>query len=339
MPGDRVELSVVAPMFNEQENVRSTVEAIRETLRDFPAAWEFVMVNDGSTDNTLAVAQEVAQTDERVRVVSYGQNAGRGKALRTGIAAARGEFIVTTDFDLSYEPGHILRLYAALKENPDLDAVLGSAYMPGGQAIGVPWFRLLVSKVGNRILARAMGGKFHTITCVLRGYRRRAIDALELQSDGKEIHLEILSKLVALGFKVKEIPATLRSRKKGKSKFRFRKTSGTHLLFSVMERPMMLFGLFGAALLVAGFGLGLFLLAKWRQGLVDPLHPFNPERPLMTVLVVLLLVGVQVLMFGFLAIQMVDLRRQLYLVQKQNRERMRGTTELKIGSCKMQIEN
>jgi glycosyltransferase involved in cell wall biosynthesis len=321
MPNASVELSIVAPMFNEQENVRSTVEAIRQTMRGFPGTWEFVMVNDGSRDGTLAAAQAESQADERIRVVSYAENAGRGKALRTGFAAARGEIIVSTDFDLSYEPGHLLRLHQALKENPELDAVLGSAYMPGGQAIGVPWFRLFLSKVGNRILSRAMGGEFHTITCVLRGYRRRALDALELQSDGKEIHLEILSKLVALGFKVKEIPATLRSRKKGKSKFRFRKTSASHLLFSVLERPMMLFGLIGTLLLTTGCALGLFLLVKWWQGLGDRLHPFNPDRPLMTVLIVLLLGGVQMLMFGILAIQMVDLRRQLYVVQRQNRER------------------
>ena len=307
-------------MFNEEENVSSTVQRIGETMEGFDAEWELVMVNDGSTDGTLAAAQAEAASDQRVRVVSYPVNRGRGCALRTGFAAARGDIVVSTDFDLSYTPDHLLKLYHALRDDEGADVVLGSAYMPGGAVEGVPFNRIFWSKLGNRILSWAFGGQFKTITCVLRGYRRHVLESLELQSDGKEIHLEILSKVVALGYRVQEIPATLRWRKKGASKFKLRKTSASHLLFGVLERPMMMFGLLGLAMMVVGAVVGVYLLHEFVVGLMDPSDPFNPERPLMTVLVVCLLAGIQFLAFGFLAIQIVSLRRELYVVQRAFRQ-------------------
>ena len=309
-----IALSIVAPMYNEQENIPRTVGLIKKEMEGFGRSWEFIMVDDGSTDGTRAAALAQAEADPRIRVVGYSRNAGRGKALRTGIAAARGAIIVSTDFDLSYEPSHITRIFRELDADPELDAVLGSAYMEGGQAIGVLRFRLFVSKLGNRILSFAMGGRFKTITCVLRGYRRDVIQSLELESDGKEIHLEILSKLVAMGYSIKEIPATLRARKKGRSKFRFRATSLSHLMFSLYERPMMLFGLLGVLAIVLGVFVGLYLFVQY-------LHArLNPERPLMTVLVVLLLGGVQILAFGYLAIQLLALRKQIYILQRENKQ-------------------
>jgi len=303
----------VAPMYNEEENVPRTVGLIKREMEGLGRSWEFIMVDDGSTDGTRAAALALAQADPHLRVVGYRRNAGRGKALRTGIAAARGAFIVTTDFDLSYEPSHITRLLRELELDPELDAVLGSAYMEGGQAVGVPWFRLFVSKLGNRILSFAMGGRFKTITCVLRGYRRDVIQSLELESDGKEIHLEILSKLVALGYSIREIPATLRARKKGRSKFRLRATALSHLAFSLYERPMMLFGLLGVLSLVLGLAVGFYLFAKYLHGTL------TAGRPLFTVLLVLMLGGVQILAFGYLAIQLLALRKQIYIVQRENK--------------------
>ena len=140
------------------------------------------------------------------------------------------------------------------------------------------------------------------------------IQSVELESNGKEIHLEILSKLAALGYNIKEIPATLRARKKGRSKFRLKATALSHLRFSFYERPMMVFGLLGAFSLVFGFIIGVFLLAQYWHGRL------NPDRPLMTVLVVLLLGGVQILAFGFLAIQILALRKEIYILQRENKQ-------------------
>jgi len=310
---DRPDLTVIAPMYNEEDNVASTVERIKDAMKEFPGAWEFVMVNDGSTDATLERAEEIAAKEPNIRVVGYAKNAGRGRALRTGFAAARGGIIATTDFDLSYSPDHILRMYEHLAAHPDCDIVLASVYMSGGMVRGVPAGRFLMSWAGNVVLRFALGGKFHTTTCVVRAYRREVLDALDLESDGKEIHLEILSKALALGLSVDEIPATLTGRRKGRSKFRFRKTSFSHLLFSVIERPMMLFGAAGLFLILAGLVDGVYIVYKWRTATL------NPSRPLMTLLVILILGGIQVLAFGFLAVEIGMLRRMITRLSSKSR--------------------
>jgi hypothetical protein len=116
-----------------------------------------------------------------------------------------------------------------------------------------------ISKFGNKILRFAMPNRIYTSTGIFRAYRKKVLDSLELESDGKEIHLEILSKAIALGYRVKEIPAILTSRRRGKSKFKFRKTAISHLVFSVFEKPMIIFGFIGLFTLAIGFLIGLYI--------------------------------------------------------------------------------
>ncbi|NCQ28076.1 MAG: glycosyltransferase family 2 protein, partial [Armatimonadetes bacterium] len=93
---DRPEVSVVVPMFNEEENVEATVERLKGALEPLKCAYEIVLVNDGSTDNTHAVAQAVSEREPNVSFVSYPINRGRGKAMRTGFARASGNLVCTT---------------------------------------------------------------------------------------------------------------------------------------------------------------------------------------------------------------------------------------------------
>ena len=309
----RPSISVVMPMYNEEENVSSTLKAVRKELSSLDAPWEIVLVNDGSTDNTLALVQEAAAEDARVRVISYAPNLGRGRALRTGFAQARGDIIITIDFDLSYSAEFILKLYQELLRDPSLDFVIASPYMPGGKTLDVPRGRLCLSKLANKTIGFALGGRFKTVTGILRGYRRQVIQALELTSNSKEIHLEILSKLMALGYRGSEVPAVLQGRRRGRSKFRLGATSLSHLAFTFFERPMIFFGFLGLILLILGIIDGTYIIVLWQKGTL------NPQRPLMTLLVLLILGGVQVFAFGFLAMQLVALRRELYILQRENR--------------------
>ena len=179
-------------MFNEEENARETIGRVCEALRDEVTSYEVVAVNDGSTDETAQILDELAKEFSEVIAAGYRHNRGRGAALRHGFAASRGRFVVSIDADLSYGPEHILSLYRALEGDPDVDIVLGSAYMPGGGVVDVPFRRLFISRLGNLVLSRLLPARIHTSTCVLRGYRRAALDSLLLCSDDKDIHLEIL---------------------------------------------------------------------------------------------------------------------------------------------------
>lgn len=307
-----VYFSVIVPMYNEEENVAQMAAEISQTLQGQIESYEIVLVNDGSTDGTLEAAQRVEENDEHVRVVSYKHNGGRGKALRTGFGHVQGELIATIDADLSYSPETLLDFVRVLEDDSEVDLVLASPYMPGGRTEGVPPLRLAVSRWGNVILSASMPERIHTITSIVRGYRREVLESMTLESNGKEIHLEILSKALAMGYRVKEIPAVLRSRQKGQSKFRFRITALSHLLFTFFEKPILLFGLAGALFLLLGLAVGGYLIWLWQH------QALNPNRPFMTLMVLLIVTGTQALSFGFLATQLMHLKREMYKIQGQN---------------------
>lgn len=335
-----IDLSVIIPMYNEEEIIAGTIEAVIKELESINAdesappvggvfrrsgrmtenpdesisrkiKWELILVNDGSVDGTLQACEENRQGDERISIVDYSPNRGRGYALRRGFAAARGDLVISIDADLTYSPEHITRIWRELNSS-GVDIVLGSVYMKGGRAENVPFKRLLISRLGNMILGLTFPGRIKTITCVLRGYRREVLDSLELESDGKEIHLEILAKAISVGFRVKEIPAVLTARKKGKSKFRFRATSISHLLFSFYQKPMIIFGLLGFIMVLIGFILGGVFVIQRYMGIL------NPTRPIFILMVLLLLAGIQMLSFGFIANQIGIIKKEIYKIQKEN---------------------
>lgn len=305
-------LSVIVPMYNEQEIIAETIRSVMAELEQLKIDWEIILVSDGSTDETVRVCRQIVEKDTRIKVVEYTPNRGRGYALRKGFAAAAGEYIVSIDADLTYSPDHISRIFRELVAS-EVDIVLGSAYMKGGRVINVPFKRLLISRIGNMILGLAFPGKIKTITCVLRGYRKEVLDSLELDSDGKEIHLEILAKAISVGFRIKEIPAVLTARQKGKSKFRFKATSISHLLFSFYQKPMIIFGFSGFIMVLIGIILGIIFVIQRYMGIL------NPTRPIFILMIILLLAGVQMLSFGFIANQIGIIKKEIYKIQKENK--------------------
>ncbi len=323
----KYDVSIVVPMHNESANVSETLTQISKELTRGNHRFQVIAVDDGSTDDTPRKLYAYASTADWLKVISYQPNQGRGYAIRAGINAAVGEIICTIDADLSYSPDHLTRMIALLDKYERLDCVVGSPYVAGGSTEDVPPLRLFISRLGNRIISRAMGGKIKTSTCVLRAYRKNCIKSLELFSSGKELHLEIISKLLAASYSILEMPATLRSRKKGKSKFRFRAIAASHLLFSMHEKPMLLFGLIGMGLIGLGLVGGGYVILLWQSGTL------NPNRPLMTLLVLFILTGIQILMFGFLGSGLVRLRKEIFVVQRENK-----TLEMKLDQWKESIE-
>lgn len=307
-------VSVVVPMHNEAANLPDTLVAIANELQSSGRTFEVVAVNDGSTDDTGSRLRALAAIAAWLRIVDYSPNRGRGYAIRAGIARAEGEFICTIDADLSYTPDHLTQMLAAFDRFPALDCVVGSPYTEGGRTEGVSLWRLLLSRWGNRVISRAMGGRIKTSTGVLRAYRASCIKSLELFSDGKELHLEIISKLLAAGYNLIEQPATLRGRTRGRSKFHLRSIASSHLAFSLHERPILLFGLIGLILIGIGIVGGGYVIYLWRSSAL------NPDRPLMTLVPLLILTGIQILVFGFLGSGLARLRREILIVQRENKE-------------------
>ncbi|MCE7697949.1 MAG: glycosyltransferase family 2 protein, partial [Methanobacterium paludis] len=215
--------------------------------------------------------------------------------------------------DLSYNTDHIIKLASELINDESLDMVLGSPYMEGGEVKNVPFVRLFISKVANIFVGFSIPGDLSTVTSVLRAYRKEVLDSLELESNGTEINLEILSKANANHFRIKEVPAVLEGRKLGQSKLKFRAKTITHVLFSFYEKPMMLFGMIGLILCFIGAISAIYLFYQYLIGTLDP------TRPLMLFMVLMLISGLQVLIFGFVATQISLLKKEMYIIQKENR--------------------
>ena len=305
-------------MCNEEENARNTLEKVKEALnsngKECPKGlWEILVVDDGSIDKTADIVKEFTQNDNRIKIISHSTNYGRGKALKTGFANATGDIIVTIDADLSYTPEHISKLTEEFQKDSSIDIVIGSPYMVGGKAENIPFHRIFLSKIGNSILRFALSSELRTFTGILRAYRKEVINSMDFEANGKELYLEILSKAIALGYNIKEVPATLTGRDRGKSKFKFKDIAISHLLFSFYEKPAMIFGVLGAAMLLIGLGMGVHFLVLGLRGTL------TSGRPLLTLFVLLVLGGVVLFAFGFLGTQIAILRKEIYKLQKRNK--------------------
>lgn len=239
-------VSLVIPAYNEAGVIVGTVNELTEFMRaHMPScSYEIVVVDDGSTDGMADKLEGL--THPSLKVVRHKRNRGRGAGIRTGFAAAAGDYVVTLDSDLSYAPDHIPRLIAPL-ESGKADIVLASAYHPEGVVRNVPFVRAKLSYYGNKVLSAGVNGQLHTLTCMVRAYRREVVERLELVSEGKDLHIEIIQKANLLGYRIAEIPATLDWRDKQRAKrigkgwrFPLLAMSGTiasHLVYNYVLRP------------------------------------------------------------------------------------------------------
>ena len=195
-------LSIVLPCFDEAERLPGTLAAY---LAHFPpgrSEVELVVVDDGSSDGTSAIADRIAATDPRVRVVRTSANHGKGYAVRTGVQAAQGELVVFTDADGSYGPGEVARVTAALA-----DAPVAIGCRPAGWATGPP-ARRLASRLFNRAIQALLGLPYRDTQCGLKGFRRHAARELfgRAHLDGFAFDVEILFVARRLGMAVSEVP-------------------------------------------------------------------------------------------------------------------------------------
>ena len=284
-----MQLSVVIPAFNEENNILQTIEEIENYLNSINKydSWEVITVNDGSTDNTLLKLNHLKKTKSWLKVVDLGKNFGRGKAIRTGIENSSGEIIVSLDADLSYSPYHIDLMGDVLQEK-QADIVLASAYGKGGTVKNVPMSRLWLSRVGNKILSYTFGGNLSVLTCSVRAYRKSFIDRIDSYSNDKDFHLEILHKAKILGATIIEVPANLEWREekitklskpqKRRSTLRLRKTSYSHFFFAMLSKPGIIFFIPAYILFSISLTLFFFILRVILTNLNEGLSLYSAIR-------------------------------------------------------------
>lgn len=206
----RPSVSVIVPAYNEAAILTKNLTALCHYLDSLTTAyrWELLIVNDGSVDETGALAEEFARTRSNVRVLHHVVNFGLGQAFRSAFNASRADYLVTVDLDLSYTPDHIDLLLRKLRETR-AKVVVASPYMKGGQISHVPPMRRLMSIWANRFLSRMAKGNLATLTGMVRAYDGKFIRSLDLRSTGMEINPEVLYKAALLHARIEEIPAHL----------------------------------------------------------------------------------------------------------------------------------
>ncbi len=214
---DRPLVSILTPAYNESSILNAHLILLCDYLKTLEAryAWEIVVINDGSRDNTGALADDFAASHAGVRVVHHRINQGLGQALRTGFEACHGDYIVVLDLDLSYSPDHVERLLDRI-EATGAGMVVASPYMPGGSIANVPWFRKELSIWANRFLSVASKRSLATLTGMVRVYDADLLRRLNLRSKGMDINPELVYKALLLLEKVDEIPGHLHWRVGGK---------------------------------------------------------------------------------------------------------------------------
>lgn len=288
-----MELSIVVPVFNESPNLRPLYDQVLAALAGTAIAFELILVDDGSRDDSFAVARTLARTDPRVRVIRLRRNFGQTAALSAGFDAAQGEVIVPMDGDLQNDPEDIPRLLAKLREG--YDVVSGWRRERRDQ-----WLRRrLPSTLANRLISRMTGVPLHDYGCTLKAYRREILGQINLYG---EMHRFVPALASQVGARVTEIPVRHRPRSAGQSKYGIDRTPRVLLdlltvkfMLKYSTRPMQLFGKWGLGAIAAGGLSGLITLyMKWFEGL-----SMN-RNPLLILTAFLLFSGVQFLMLGLL---------------------------------------
>ncbi len=285
-------ISVVIPVHNEERSVALLLDELASTLDGLGRPWEAVFVDDGSTDGTFSALTRLHDAAENVRVVRLRRNFGKAAALQAGFEEASGDVVVTMDGDLQDDPAEISRLLAKLDEGFDL--------VTGWKAKRRdPLSRRLLSKIFNGVSGRLSGLRLHDMNSGLKAYRAEVLRGVRLYG---ELHRFVPVLAHYRGFRVAEIPVNHRPRAHGRSRYGMeRYVRGFLDLLTVTfmgryrHRPLHLFGTLGLALSAAGGGVLLYLTALKIGG-----HAIG-HRPLLTLGVLLVVVGIQLLSLGLLS--------------------------------------
>ena len=290
-----INISIIIPVFNEQQNLRMLHKSILRALDSLKDKWEIVYVNDGSTDESLSVLSTLAKEDKlHVQVVELRRNFGQTAALAAGIDYSRGGIVILMDADMQNDPADIPAMLKKLDEG--YDVVSGWRKDRKDRFIN----RTLPSKIANGLISWVTGVKLHDYGCTLKAYRREVLTGFRLYG---EMHRFIPVYAHRIGAKIFEMPVRHHARKFGKTKYGLERTAKVLLdlftvkyLLSYANKPIYLFGGYGLLFILIA-GVVLFYLFIRRVF-------FNvsvTQSPLFILSVMVGMIGVQSILLGLIA--------------------------------------
>jgi dolichol-phosphate mannosyltransferase len=291
------EVSVFLPVYDEEPNLLPLHAKLDEALKALGRSAEIIYVDDGSTDGSLNVLRQIAQLDNRVRVVALKRNYGQTAAMAAGIDAAKGDVLIPMDADLQNDPADIVRLLNKMDEGYDVV----SGWRKNRQDTLVT--RKIPSMMANRLISWIGGVPLHDYGCSLKAYRRESLEDVKLYG---EMHRFIPIYAAWAGARVTEIPVTHHPRTMGQSKYGLSRTIKVvfdlitiKFMASYQTKPLYLFGF--AGLLTFGVSLLSALLACLMKFADWPHHADFIQTPLPVMAMVMLVLGIQLFLMGLLA--------------------------------------
>jgi glycosyltransferase involved in cell wall biosynthesis len=288
-------LSLIIPVYNEQENLPFLFEAIHKVMNSLNQSWEAILVDDGSQDNSLSVLKEYSQKDlGHIRVISFRRNFGQTAAIAAGLDYAQGETIILLDADMQNDPADIPMMLAKLDEGYDL--VSGWRRSRKDNALT----RNFPSMIANWLISRVTGVHLHDYGCTLKAYRRDVLEGFRLYG---EMHRFIPVYASSVGAKITEVPVNHHPRKYGKTKYGLERTVKVVLdLFTVKflvaysSKPIYLFGGTGGLLMVISTIIMTYLFVRRIIFFISV-----TGSPLFQVSAMLFTLGFQSLLMGLIA--------------------------------------
>ncbi|MBV6397450.1 MAG: Dodecaprenyl-phosphate galacturonate synthase [Anaerolineales bacterium] len=288
------ELSLIVPVYNEEENIPLLFDAIQKALAPLNQTWELILVDDGSRDGSAAALEKLYQQDPlHVRVIELRRNFGQTAAIAAGIDHARGNIIVLLDADLQNDPADIPNLLTKLNEGYDL--VSGWRKNRKDNALT----RNLPSHAANWLISAVTGVRLHDYGCTLKAYRRDALEGFKLYG---EMHRFIPVFAHSVGARIAEIEVNHHPRRFGKAKYGLERTIKVLLdlftvkfLLSYSSKPIYLFGGAGLALMFLGLADLLYLFIRRFWGIPAA------TSPLLVVGVMFAIMGFQSILMGLIA--------------------------------------
>ena len=295
------QISVVVPVFNEEESLTELTHWISRVMIDHGFSYEVIYVNDGSTDNSWGVINNLSIQFEAVKGLNFTRNYGKSAALDAGFQRVTGDVVITMDADLQDSPDEIPGLYAMVKEG-GFDVVSGwkkERHDPIGKTIP--------SKFFNAVTRWISGIKLHDFNCGLKAYRQKVVKNIQVYGEMHR-YIPLLAKWNGFS-KIGEKVVQHQARKYGYSKFGLERFLNGFLdLISVSfvhrykKKPMHFFGLLGTLSFFTGFAITCWLIFQKVYGLSKGLAVREiTDQPLFFLALVALIIGVQLFVTGFIA--------------------------------------
>lgn len=292
-PKYKTDISVIVPVYNEEENIRKLYDELKEIFSYTDRSYELIFINDASADDTLEVLSDLAKEDNTVKIINFWRNFGQTAALTAGIDLSSGQIIIPMDGDGQNDPADIPLLVEKIEE--------GYAVVSGWRKNRKDAFaRVLPSMIANWLIRRITGIKIHDNGCSLKAFKREILEGVQLYG---EMHRFISVYASWSGGKVAEVVVNHRPRIAGKSKYGMSRIFKVILdlyvikfLYSYINRPIHFFGKYGFRFLALGLGIEI-----WAIILKLFFHRSFIATPLPQIGILFILVAMQLMLTGVVA--------------------------------------